>query len=1365
MSRSIKSDISSASSQEQHSEDTEPSNGSSREEARWITAETCTHILNAVALRDPHSGTCLPQSLLDLLADLELRTRSARRPFPVDRVHQAVELCCKPLRSILKQCRANIVRQHIMQPLSSLRELDAKCIDWISRLPGRNYREKLSGRNSVLGVQRRFTPDTRENRVVRRVSKSLAALVGSKIGSDGTPSCYDSGGDNDDRCKLQKEFMVLCNDVIRNSSLSEVPIAVTPKPNNVLLSDRNYSRIWRAWQWLRNIDSDAERMRETCEQRFRVAVYWTLVARISIMKNSLICDELVRVSDGYLGQDLGVSAVMKDQDSLHWGKKSNTTILIRVSNESGKANEPSFIYALLNLGLEDGNLSIRLSKLTGANFLVPESYRVINHRLCFEASGEADPLRGFPFVCVKLAEDLTECDRFQDFSDLKGIRRLVDTLCEDLYCTVFNEPKANWNFETSSKEQEKCNVHKGEGTRIGLDLVSSVPNITCDGIRLHGTTRLYSQRRFMPAETGNLWLDGRSDRILSPHKYLGIFVGIGDILDADTEINQGMLSVAAQNMMEALVREYGLNQTAKVAYAVPDSLDEFSQRTLRSATSGAFRSAFPIARSVAAALAWQQDEDFRTSGIKDDDVLLVLDSEGKTLTTTALVARYDAKLEEALPQTLGIYWERRPPLPMGDLNGSLTYETLVRDYVIAYLNDACTEFSDLDGAAIQSLADHLMVTGLAEGVIETKQDALIPLRLNGSDPWFCFKFVPPLWHKKVLAWKRRFDKHVDTWCDDTSPFKKILSDFLSERTAKSQCHVLAVGRTFDRSLHGQSWEATIRRKSIDILVNSIFNSLTGEKIGISHGCDDFLQRMQAGVPAWKEWLPSLYMEVIRDGVFDEFQLVGEKLIDPVTVLGRYEPHDIREEFALGAKSDSFRFPLIIGSNNRSTLNYDAFIHSDAFPLRQEIPVHMRVSYRYGIEDSYDLRLFPAVPENAPFTELTVEWKKEQTKSDSQLVDAHSMVPSFPPPKPWSDPALQEAIEWFVGNSRAMIKRCRNLFQWGQPAVQGMKDFVDWLPRPFIWSTRRLWDQGRTLASAPTEVREAFEGDFVKWLLNLAQLKNDLIDDSVHKEEPYKEIMKRARHISLNLLAHFHEDAPDEICTLLRKLINKSAKKESHESWKDLQDYLHCAGYALGDGKGERWTLTQLILSLCNYFNNVDTFDVKKMNRLARAITVASWRHPQFFSALAAANPLHLESLISFVERTFKNLLQTIPNVVRQATPDWIENEGYRYYTIPYRDAAELLLGILRLRPGEGQMRKDLMPNSQRLNRIAKDIRRIDCLISKHKANWPFRSRIELDPDKPPELGHMSDLAYALNCFLIGDTKARHILVKAVSDEN
>ena len=138
--------------------------------AWWIALQAAHHVIECATERDMHTGESLPRPLTEVLKAIVDATKTGTRPIPNDHLHRAAVLAFESLRTILSHPRTRLLREHAQHPIHTIREIDTHCMVWLARQPGRTIREKLAGKQHALSVVRRFTPDTPENRVAKRVA-------------------------------------------------------------------------------------------------------------------------------------------------------------------------------------------------------------------------------------------------------------------------------------------------------------------------------------------------------------------------------------------------------------------------------------------------------------------------------------------------------------------------------------------------------------------------------------------------------------------------------------------------------------------------------------------------------------------------------------------------------------------------------------------------------------------------------------------------------------------------------------------------------------------------------------------------------------------------------------------------------------------------------------------------------------------------------------------------------------------------------------------------------------------------------------------------------------------------------------------
>jgi len=114
--------------------------------------------------------------------------------------------------------------------------------------------------------------------------------------------------------------------------------------------------------------------------------------------------------------------------------------------------------------------------------------------------------------------------------------------------------------------------------------------------------------------------------------------------------------------------KYFLND--KLIWLVPDFLNDFELNIVRRNINARFPDAEPLPRSIAAVFA--QDQYINIIG--EDYSIIVIDIIGGKTCVTKLIARLDPELEKRVPETLGYYWERCPPVIIGSADQEETEE-------------------------------------------------------------------------------------------------------------------------------------------------------------------------------------------------------------------------------------------------------------------------------------------------------------------------------------------------------------------------------------------------------------------------------------------------------------------------------------------------------------------------------------------------------------------------------------------------------------------------------------------------------------------------------------------------------------------
>lgn len=157
--------------------------------------------------------------------------------------------------AIGRNLRKTLVRVREKVPVGRVQQLDAGCLRWLVRQPGRSAVEKAGLDQRVLGVVRQERFDTLENRVFKdfllRCSDAADAYL------------REWGGKFHDHNTIIRveRFRRLCQSILRNEHFAGISgISQMPVPNYVLQQDSRYSKIWTDYTALVRQETVAERL-------------------------------------------------------------------------------------------------------------------------------------------------------------------------------------------------------------------------------------------------------------------------------------------------------------------------------------------------------------------------------------------------------------------------------------------------------------------------------------------------------------------------------------------------------------------------------------------------------------------------------------------------------------------------------------------------------------------------------------------------------------------------------------------------------------------------------------------------------------------------------------------------------------------------------------------------------------------------------------------------------------------------------------------------------------------------------------------------------------------------------------------------
>ncbi|MBF1213418.1 MAG: hypothetical protein HXM17_00765 [Fusobacterium periodonticum] len=220
---------------------------------------------------------------------------------------------------IMNNMRTKIIREDIMLPASKVKEINSKGIMWLSRKPGDTIRKKLASARNMLSIKRRLSIDTGENRLFVEFLKQIKYYLELRL--DNLPKDLTE--------KLFIELYTIIDTFLKNDELEEVKRWTNLPPNNTLLSDQNYRRIWNAWNDLRDLDLDIEKYSDETEACKRIDTVDNLKKILKARGNNYIFPQLpfnVIIKDYKIEEYKPIIAISPENKLVNLANIKNTKL-------------------------------------------------------------------------------------------------------------------------------------------------------------------------------------------------------------------------------------------------------------------------------------------------------------------------------------------------------------------------------------------------------------------------------------------------------------------------------------------------------------------------------------------------------------------------------------------------------------------------------------------------------------------------------------------------------------------------------------------------------------------------------------------------------------------------------------------------------------------------------------------------------------------------------------------------------------------------------------------------------------------------------------------------------------------------------
>lgn len=530
-----------------------------------------------------------------------------------DWLYKSLSYNRRSLLYLLGSPRNEIIRSHERMNIYQAREIDSAGIMEISRRPGRTVKEKVAVKPTILAVKREQGADTLENRLLKKYLVRLVNVL------DERQKCFDELENEDST--LSRLYSVIRR-WLKSEEAERIGKWQNLPPNNILLHDKNYRKIWRGWQFLLDLDEMVLNDWNNIDRLLSVYIFWKT---LSILQSK--------------GSKILQSPLKFDYNKFEiYNIPFESDNCVRVEAKEYALEMNSNKITVIPKEGKEHIIEIQFDKL------------IIENKVM---SGALFTLSDADEVSLKLANSIDK------ISEKRTIPAGFEE--EQKYTAI--------NFsEFPYKSVSVSNTDNFESRNFSTSLIRQfwTANTETDWINLETSNS--------PAS----YSEGVNDYKIETVSFEDVFFDSEEHM-----LSEEKLSSAAYDFMNSIRDFYNTNT---LYYLLPDYLEDFSLSRIRSTANTVFPSANPVPSSIGTVFAFHKSEEFKGLSLSEDDFVFVIEKSNdnsvfsitpiQAKTTFELNNQKVLKLSDYSEIPYGIRWEHHPSVIIENYNSSK-----VMDYI------------------------------------------------------------------------------------------------------------------------------------------------------------------------------------------------------------------------------------------------------------------------------------------------------------------------------------------------------------------------------------------------------------------------------------------------------------------------------------------------------------------------------------------------------------------------------------------------------------------------------------------------------------------------------------------------------------
>lgn len=269
---------------------------------------------------DPVTNLPLP-STLDSRLETIMHTNIATNMWWNDRFQNIINFSSSAIIQLIDLLHEKNIREYHVNHPSKIREVDSKCIMWLSKKPGFTIKQKIASSQRMMGVYHSTSLDTSENRLFKAFlykidnilteKATIARQLGFKIPGE------------------VERLMTIIHSWRYSDEYAQISDWNNVPPNNTLLNDKNYRKIWISWSTLQQIDQYNSKDLARSYELKNAVLFWVICAILNENKNIRFCQRIIKLRDtsalkGVYSPDKGIR-YWQDFSIRHKGNRIQIT--------------------------------------------------------------------------------------------------------------------------------------------------------------------------------------------------------------------------------------------------------------------------------------------------------------------------------------------------------------------------------------------------------------------------------------------------------------------------------------------------------------------------------------------------------------------------------------------------------------------------------------------------------------------------------------------------------------------------------------------------------------------------------------------------------------------------------------------------------------------------------------------------------------------------------------------------------------------------------------------------------------------------------------------------------------------------------